>query len=219
MKIYTYYNDINFTNQHEILSLWQNSWNNNGFDAIILSEKDAQKHPYFNSFCQQLREVYKELKNELPKEYIMCCHVRWLAYATQKNEAFYVSDYDVINFKLKPKEPIDGLHFAMGYCPCFASGKPKDFEEFAKDIIEETKKNVNRIKKQSKVTYHDQEFIFCNRDFLQQKYTFSNEVPHNHIKHYHHGLAYLMKSKNIEEIRLDMIKNDLDIIKDFINEK
>lgn len=61
--------------------------------------------------------------------------------------------------------------------------------------------------------------FFCNRDFLQQKYTFSNEVPHNHIKHYHHGLAYLMKSKNIEEIRLDMIKNDLDIIKDFINEK
>lgn len=213
MKIYTYYHDINFTNQQEMLSLWKNTWEYNGFEPIILSENDAKNHPYFNTFCQELKEIYIQLKDEIPTEYVMCCHFRWLAYATQKNEAFYVSDYDVMNFRLKPKEPIDGLHFAVGNCPCFASGRPKDFEEFAKDIIEQTKKNIKTIKKESKVMYHDQEFIFHNREFLEKKYTFSNEITHNQIKHYNHDLAYLIKSKNIEEIRLDMIKNDLDIIR------
>lgn len=212
MKIYTYYNDINFTHQQEILSFWKHSWSYNGFDPIILSEHDAKNHPYFDSFLKDLREIYWELKGEIPTEYVICCHMRWLAYATQKNEAFYVSDYDVMNIKLKPKEPIEGLHFKVGHCPCFATGRPKDFEEFAKDIIVESKKNIDRIKKESKVMYHDQEFICCNKDFLEKKYTFSNEVPYNQIKHYSHHLASTTKLKTLEEIRLDMIKNDLDII-------
>ena len=43
MKIYTYYEEINFPQQKEMLELWRESWSKMGFETIVLGEEDAKK--------------------------------------------------------------------------------------------------------------------------------------------------------------------------------
>lgn len=43
MKIYTYFEDINHSGQEKLLELWKESWQRQGFEAIVLGEKDAKK--------------------------------------------------------------------------------------------------------------------------------------------------------------------------------
>ena len=65
MKIYTYYEDINFELQNNLLELWSISWKRYGFDPIILSREDAKKSPLYNEyyeFVQSVHELTQRLK-------------------------------------------------------------------------------------------------------------------------------------------------------------
>lgn len=215
MKIYTYYNDIGFNRQKEILALWCESWKNKGFDPIILSSSDAESHEYYNEFNDKFLQIYKNIKHDEPSKYILACYHRWLAYATQKKELFFVSDYDVININLLPT-PISSrtIHFMNGVCPCFASGRPEYFTEFIKDAIELSLTNFKSIKEKSKVIYHDQEFINCNYHLLQHKYKFTNDpILWSKVRHYYHDLLYLIKNKDLESLRIFLIQKDIETIK------
>ena len=214
MNIYTYYHDIKFNSQQELLYLWSESWKIKGFKPHILSEEDAKQHRYYKELNAELNIIYKILKNDNISKYVSACYNRWLAYAVQKDEIFFVSDYDVINLHLEPYIPLcDNLHFMNGLCPCFASGKPEHFEQFATDAIEISKNNIDSIKQKSNVMYHDQEFINCNYELLKNKYIFSNDRSlWSKLKHYPHDLAYAIKNSDVESIRIFLIKNDLGII-------
>jgi len=167
MKIYTYYQKIEpnetrtFTGQEDLIDLWKTSWSRQGYEPIVLSLEDAKKHSYFDTLNSEIRSIFKEITNREINDYGMSCWFRWLAYATQENEKFYVSDYDAINVNFSITEPSDKLHLMDGHCPCFASGNPLQFENLCKSFINISNERIDILKQQAD-HYHDQNFFLLN---------------------------------------------------------
>lgn len=173
-KIYTYYEDLNSKEQPALLSLWKKNWENRGFKAIVLSESDAKLHSYYEEFNHYIHEIVKTISggNALTN-YGKACYMRWLAYSVQEDERFFVSDFDLINNNFIPTELKDELCFYDWCCPCFASGTPKHFLNFCRDIIDISKARQEEIiqmyKKFSLKCYHDQDFLMCNMSDIYLK--------------------------------------------------
>ena len=168
MKVYTYYEDIKFKHQERLINLWKNSWEKQGFEAIVLSKEDAKKNSFYEKFINEINKIYQQITNKPLSKYGLSCWLRWLAYATQPDEKFYVCDYDVINHNFKPQEPHNDLHFMEGDCPCIASGTSKQFDDLSHMFIDVTTKNIElftEMYSQLKfVNFHDQEFfILCHK--------------------------------------------------------
>jgi len=163
MKIYTYYQNLNDQCQDELIELWKISWSRQGYDPIVLNLEDAKKHSYFETLNTEMRKIFKELTNTEIGDYGMSCWFRWLAYATQADEKFYVSDYDAINVNFPITEPNDKLHLMDDACPFFASGTPTQFENLCKAFVEVSNQR-NEILKQQVNHYHDQNFFVHNFD-------------------------------------------------------
>ena len=184
MKIYTYYEDIKFLRQDDLINLWKISWLKNGFEPIVLGREDAESHPFYSTFVKKLNEINKTMLGCNMKPYCLSCFLRWLAYASQKEESFYVSDYDVINTGVSLNEisqPVTNrVHFMDGNCPCFASGNPAVFELLCKDFIEVFEKYHNELlivteKNEERKSWHDQHFLVnfnkIMRSFARYKIT------------------------------------------------
>ena len=163
MKIYTYYEDISFPVQQELIDLWKISWSRHGYEPIVLNLEDAKKHSYFETLNSEMRRIFKEITNIEISEYGMSCWFRWLAYATQNEEKFYVSDYDAINVSFPITEPIDKLHLMDGVVPFLASGTPKQFENLCKSFVDISNQRIEILKELTD-HYHDQEFFLFNCD-------------------------------------------------------
>lgn len=171
MKIYTYYENINHSNQNKMLDLWKISWQRAGFDPIILTIEDAKLHGFYNQFIEQIKELHIKIMDKQISPYGISCYVRWLAYCGAKpEEKFYVSDYDCVNNGLKPNKPIinhtfdkkgDELYLLDDACPCFAFGSKDNFEQLCKIFIELSLERLDEIKKlkNNSPCYHDQEFF------------------------------------------------------------
>jgi hypothetical protein len=166
VKIYTYYQDINRNSQNELIDLWKISWSNHGYEPIVLNLQDAKKHPYFETLNTEMRSICKEIAKKEINDYGMSCWFRWLAYATQADEKFYVSDYDAINVNFPITEPSDKLHLMDFDCPFLASGTPSQFENLCKVFVEVSNERMEILKQQAS-HYHDQEFFQYN--FMPQK--------------------------------------------------
>lgn len=166
MKIYTYYENINHTNQDEMLRLWEISWKNAGFDATVLTKKDAQNHSFYENFVSEIKNLHYQIMDKEINPYGLSCYVRWLAYSTQAKEKFYVSDYDCINNGLKKEElsTSNKLHLMDEACPCFAFGSSDQFEKLCYNFIEISLNRIQEIKKFKKNSpfYNDQEFFQYN---------------------------------------------------------
>lgn len=220
MKIYTYYDDMDREYQQEIIDLWKESWSSQGFDPHVLSKKDAQQHSYYKDFLRGLKYLNLEIKGEENiHPYVLSCHLRWLAYATRENEIFYVSDYDVINKCFKPTEPEKNkIHFMDHHCPCLASGKAEYFEEFSKDIINISKKNILKLKQDgdSIFWYHDQQFLVSNQEHYQERYLLStdHETLWN-IKIKHFSWDYVNTTTGAST-NVDVDKQRIKLINEFI---
>lgn len=166
MKIYTYYQNINHSYQNELIDLWKFSWSRQGYEPIVLNLQDAKRHPYFDTLNTEMRRIFKEITNKKSGEYGMCCWFRWLAYATQEEEKFYVSDYDAINVNFPITEPKNKLHLMDAHVPCFASGAPTQFENLCKAFVEVSNQRIDILKQQTD-HYHDQEFFLYNSEELK----------------------------------------------------
>jgi len=165
MKIYTYYEDINFKKQNELLNLWKISWEKMGFTPIVLNLDDAKKDPRYQDFCKKMKFIFAKITGKKLSSYGLSCFVRWLAYSTVENkeERFFVSDYDVINSgKWKTWHPITNkLHFYDSACPCLASGNAQEFDRLCDAFFDITIKRLDVL--QAKANhYHDQEFFMYN---------------------------------------------------------
>jgi hypothetical protein len=161
MKIYTYYQNINHDKQPELIDLWKISWSNHGYEPIVLNLEDAKKHSYFETLNTEMRRIFKEITNKQIGEYGMSCWFRWLAYATQADEKFYVSDYDAINLNFPITQPSNKLHLMDNACPFFASGTPIQFENLCRAFVEVSNERIDILKQQAD-HYHDQEFFQYN---------------------------------------------------------
>ena len=177
MKIYTYYQNINHDSQNELIDLWKISWSRQGYEPIVLNLKDAKRHSYFETLNTEMRRIFKEITNNEIADYGMSCWFRWLAYATQTDEKFYVSDYDAINIKFPITEPNDQLHLMDGDCPFLASGTPKQFENLCKAFVELSNQRIDILKQQTD-HYHDQEFFQYN--FMPQNNEFAEDLRNQH---------------------------------------
>jgi hypothetical protein len=161
MKIYTYYQNINHSSQNELIDLWKISWSNHGYEPIVLNLEDAKKHSYFETLNTEMRKIFKEITNKEIGDYGMSCWFRWMAYATQADEKFYVSDYDAINVNFPITEPKNKLHLMDNDCPFLASGTPIQFENLCKAFVEVSNERIDILKQQAN-HYHDQEFFMYN---------------------------------------------------------
>jgi len=177
MKIYTYYQDIDFSAQQELIDVWKISWSRQGYEPIVLNLHDAKKHPYFETLNSEMRRIFREIANKEIVEYGMSCWFRWLAYATQTEEKFYVSDYDAINVNFPITEPNDKLHLMDDACPFLASGTPKQFENLCKAFVEVSNERIEILKQQVN-HYHDQEFFEYN--FMPQNNDSAEDLRNQH---------------------------------------
>jgi len=161
MKIYTYFQDINFKGQGELIDLWRISWSRQGYEPIVLSIEDAINHHYFETLDIEMRRIFNVITGKQITEYGMSCWHRWLAYAAQAEEKFYVSDYDAININFPITKPSDKLHLMDDACPFLASGTPKQFEGLCKAFVDVSNERLNILTKQAD-HYHDQDFFMYN---------------------------------------------------------
>lgn len=222
MKIYTYFDDLgkSSTEQLELVDLWVKNWEKHGFEALVLKREDAEAHPFFKDFNDHMTRIHKKMmsgseKAEDIKAYGLSCYHRWLAYANQKGaESFFVSDYDVFNTGFEVQKPIDKLHMMHNICPCFASGTAIQFLDLCVDFIRCSDENYNKISSIAKEYrwYHDQNFLGCNKDFLDlQKIKFSL-LPDwdNSLHHVSHKYVYdkFQVHSNLHSNRIKAI-NDL----------
>ena len=166
MKIYTYYDNINFSDQEELIDLWKLSWSRRGFDPVVLSLSSAQSHPYYDEFINKIKHIVKYTTGKDCSPYGLSCWVRWMAYATQEEEKFYVSDYDAINLNFNPTTPNDKLHLMDDCCPFMASGTPSQFEKLCHMFVGVSMNRLDVLKGLVTVD-HDQEFFAYN---LQQQF-------------------------------------------------
>ena len=172
MKIFTYYENINFKNQDEMIQLWKKSWEQQGFEAIILTLEDAKKSSYYEEFVTNIKRVHIDITGHEIRPYGLSCYLRWLAYSVQNDqEHFLVSDYDVINknFKINEiNESQDTISFMDRYCPCLCYGSPDQFLTFCKNIISLSSEHKEMLQKEYQeknlVCYHDQEFLVLNHE-------------------------------------------------------
>lgn len=170
-KIYTYFDEVGLAHQEDLIQLWRKSWENQGFKATVLTKNDAASHPFYKKFNLEIQALCEEIMGQKIGQYGMACWLRWLAYANQVEDCFYVSDYDVINKKFTPKEVGEKLQLYDLHVPCFASGTPKQFLELCKSFIDITRTNLTSLKQHSH--YHDQEFFLYNMQELKQEIIFS----------------------------------------------
>ena len=177
MKIYTYYQDISHSSQNELIDLWKISWSRHGYEPIVLNLEDAKKHSYFETLNTEMRRIYNEITGKQINAYGMSCWFRWLAYATQTEEKFYVSDYDAINVNFPIIEPENKLHLMDNDCPFLASGTPKQFENLCKAFVEVSNQRIEILKEQTD-HYHDQEFFQYN--FMPQLNNFAEDLRKQH---------------------------------------
>lgn len=199
MKIYTYHQDLaGHSHQNELIDLWKISWSRQGYNPIVLNLEDAKKHPYFKTFDAEMRRIYKEIIGKDITEYGMLCWFRWLAYATQEEDFFYVSDYDAINVNFPVTEPSDKLNLLDGVCPFFASGTPTQFEILCKAFVEVSNERIEILKQQA-THYLDQDFVGYN--LLP-----NNNPNHQQIKDKYNILITQDRSKfGGKDIRADLL--------------
>jgi hypothetical protein len=166
LKVYTYYEKINIAFENSWLSLWQRSWEDKGFEAIVLTKEDVEHHPYYSEFVSSLQILHMQITGKPLAAYGLACWLRWLAYSGEAHEKFYVCDYDVINHRFETLEPSEELRLLDDDCPCIVSGTPSQFYELCKNFVSLTTKHLEDFKKLYKelqfVHFHDQEFFTIN---------------------------------------------------------
>jgi len=179
MRVYTYYEHIpGFELQEVLLDRWSASWEKNGFEPIVLTIKDAKKHPQYQSLLKQIQQIRNSINiREYPErgeKYSVACYVRWLAFASIKSpERFYLSDYDIINFNFKPgDEQSDKFHLMDHFCPGIVSATATQCEEFIQAFLKmsiDRQDELKHLAKKNKMWwYNDQDFVEHNMDHLEE---------------------------------------------------
>lgn len=226
--------------QKKIVSFWEKSWKDNGFETVVVTEKDFPVSSDFKNFCYRMEEVnrkiygdsFKKMKEGFMWRYSISCWKRWFIFAELNiNEPFYCGDYDVINNSLTPDncEISQDLFFLNGLCPCWASGTSAQFKYFCDIVIKISEKNIDRISEFFKekaigTFYTDQSFFVCNHkddDYKQSLINTSSSTiflngirldPECKLIHFSHNFT----SRNCDKYS-DL--NRIKIIKKFMNEK
>ena len=162
MKIYTYYEDINFSAQHELIDLWKISWSQQGFDPIVLTLKNALNAKMHDEYIDFVTRVHKNIGSEI-EGYCLAAQREIVAFTTI-DEPSFISDYDVMNINFSPPDYVDNLvHWRDGRCTCFASGGSSGWVDYINFLYKNEEKITNGCKetklKTGQCQFHDQDFL------------------------------------------------------------
>ena len=58
MKIYTYYENVEMSDQEETIALWKQNWKESGFEPIVLREHHAKSHPRYKEIKELIAEIH-----------------------------------------------------------------------------------------------------------------------------------------------------------------
>lgn len=168
MKIYTYYEDVGFKKQLELIEVWQESWRKQGFDPIVLNREDAKKSPLYQKYYDFVQRVHEKISGKtLPENnYCLAAQLEIVAFTNiDKGEVSYISDYDVINKNFTHKTETGKLHWRDSCCSCFASSNRWGWKKYIKFLFEEEKTIIDwclqEKEKTQRTNYHDQDFLIA----------------------------------------------------------
>lgn len=131
LKAFTYYQPLNElppSNETRLILLWLKNWTAQDWDARVINEWSAMRHPAYNEFVP----AYDALPTINPKGYDRACYLRWLAVAQElePGELGLMVDYDVMNYGLDLRDGVDmdkvNILEARG-CPCAVLATAENF--------------------------------------------------------------------------------------------
>lgn len=116
------------------LGEWRKAWENAGWKTVVLTMKDAKRHPLFDKF----RNAFDAAKSEV-SEYNRMCFFRWLAMATSGGG--WMSDYDTFPLYSNPSEnialPNNGFFTSFQkHVPALVVGSPSEWDRMSKLLYE-----------------------------------------------------------------------------------
>ena len=169
MKIYTYYEDISFNLQNELLDIWGKSWRRYNFEPVLLSRDDAKKSCLFQEYYDFIQRIHEQVcgKQLQDKSYCMAAQLEIVAFHTII-EPSYISDYDMINNGFYTGENLESLvHWRNDACSCFASGDKYGWEKYIKFLFDKEQIIIDWCKQEYSITgktnFHDQDFLIAVR--------------------------------------------------------
>lgn len=206
MKIYTYYENVGFDLQEEMIKIWKQSWLNNGFEPIVLNRKDAESSTLYQKYYEFIQRIHKNISGKtLPENgYWLAAQLAIVAFTTiDKKKPSYISDYDVINKNFQYKDNSVKLHWRDECCSCFASGNGEGWVRYVDFLLSEEKTITDWCLKEKERTkrtkYGDQDFLMAvhkiglekniynmtRKPYLCQKYFTPVTYEQTQIKLYH----------------------------------
>lgn len=133
-KVYTYFAPVESeggkAEQQRILAIWRAQWLANGWQPVVLTEEDAQRHPDYES----LKAHFASLPTINRPGYEMACWLRWVAMAATGGGLMV--DYDTLPFDFHPPIEVHGVpNYSVlpriladnGPCPCSVFGTVDQF--------------------------------------------------------------------------------------------
>lgn len=138
MKVHTYYapvQQLNPTEQREMLGIWETSWRMNGWEPVVLGPRDAARHPWSSA----IESYFRSLPTTNPAAYELACWMRWVAMSMIGG---LMTDYDVMCFGLTPDDlPANSGIFTSilgdhNPCPCAVNGMAEQYSNMVRLFLD-----------------------------------------------------------------------------------
>lgn len=168
-KIYTYYENVNFKKQPELIDVWKQSWTAGGFEPIVLGRDDAMKSPLYDDYYDFVQRVHKKSTGVelLGNTYYLAAQLEIVAFTTVDEPSFF-SDYDVICNGYIPFTPEDKVNWLNKACSCFVTGSKVGWDEYVYFLFENEDLIADHCKQEHQKTnrsrFHDQDFLVAVYD-------------------------------------------------------
>lgn len=95
------------SSQWALIDVWRRSWEKAGWETVVMQEHHLADHPRYAFFVEQFRSK----PTEYPVDYTAACFLRWFAayvLGSRDGAPLLLSDYDVINYGMEPRDPEPG---------------------------------------------------------------------------------------------------------------
>lgn len=136
MNVISYFNLIAnskfSTESQELIDMWKKSWQQHGWNVVLLNESDSRKNPMFDKLDldDPSANFYRTIDPRM-QTYHRSCYCRLLAYCqyVRENGSTLYADYDVINYGFSPdilKSTPDDSHFCGTRCTVYLGDEGKD---------------------------------------------------------------------------------------------
>lgn len=166
MNIYTYYEDVNFKKQPELIDVWKRSWEIGGFNPVVLSRDDAKSSPLYEEYYSFVQRVHEKSVGKTLTEggYWLAAQLEIVAFSTIEEPSFFC-DYDMINNGYAGFIPEDKVHWRNAACSCFVTGGKNGWLDYInflfknEDLIIDFCKQVNN--QNGRIDFGDQDFLIA----------------------------------------------------------